>query len=705
MQPAGRREISSSALPLAFVLVMFVGFLPEHVGAQPMASRAADPLTNVLLITVDTLRPDALGWVAKEWGGGDSSTPVIDRLAGEGFRFPAAVSPAPVTQPAHVSIVTGLIPRRHGVRDNGQVLGNGPVTLGEHLGQRGYRTGAFVSGYPLVAEFGLDRGFDHYDDHLSSGSSGRLERPAGETTQAALAWLASAPEPWFLWVHYYDPHDPYTPPEPFGGSGLRAAYQGEVATVDREIGRLQAGLKAPEAILTVFTADHGESLGEHGEQTHGFFIYDSTMVVPLVFHFPGRVTAAQSAASARLVDIAPTVLELLGLPPMGTELDGVSLVPLLAGKPQQIPAAYLETRRPWLSYGWSPLRAIRQGDWKLIAAPRPELYDLASDPDEAVNLVRKQRRRASELQAAFRRVEARPVARAETLADPEVMARLAALGYTGAGSESNEPTAGLADPKDRVELWNLLSDAVTLVEQGKLIEAVARFDKVLEQEPNNPFALSRSGAALSAAGQLGEAVTRLRRATEVSPADAETRKTLAVALSRSGRDVEATEHWLELVRLRPRRVDAWVNLATSLGRSGKSDEALRALEHAAELAPERVDLRIRLAFVHHASGNLTDAIRHFELAAEHTGPGSFPHSGALGLLLLQRDQAKAASVWLARSRPKEGEYAEARYQLALLQVRSGDSESARKNLQRALETAPEFWHRAEADPELRRVIP
>ncbi len=680
--------------------------LPVAVKALPAAQspgQPPSPSTNVLLITVDTLRPDALGWVA-----GEPSTPVIDRLAAEGFRFPAAVSPAPVTQPSHASILTGWIPRRHGVRDNGQVLGSSPATLGEHLRQHGYRTAAFVSGYPLVAEFGLDRGFDHYDDRLDSGSGGRLERTAGETTDAALAWLASAPTPtpapWFLWVHYYDPHDPYVPPKPFGGSDLRAAYEGEVAYVDQEIGRLRDQLRSTVPVLTVLTADHGESLGEHGEQTHGFFIYDSTQVVPLVFHYPGHLEPAESAAGARLVDVAPTILDLLRLPPLPGELDGVSLGPLLAGETQTVPGAYLETRRPWLSYGWAPLRAIREGGWKLIAAPTPELYDLANDPSESVNLVQRERRRARELQATFRRAEARPAVHAHSLADPDAMTRLAALGYTGAGAEPGEPPPGLADPKDRVEQWNLLSEAMLLVEQEQHAAAVIVFDKVLEQEPENPFALSRSGAALNAAGQPKDAVVRLLRAVEFTPGDPETRSVLAGALSRLGRNAEATEHWLELVRLRPRKVSAWVNLATSLGRGGKSDEALRALEHAADLAPDRTDLRVRLAFLQHAAGRPADAVRHFELAAESTGPDAFPHPSALGLVLLQLGRGDAAAAWLARSRPDEGEYAEARYQLARLQVQAGDLESARKNLGRALNVAPELRSRAEADPELEHVV-
>ncbi len=293
--------------------------------AAPVAGAA--PAPSVVLITVDTLRPDALGWVA-----GRNATPEIDRLAAEGARFPGAISPVPLTLPAHASILTGLEPPRHGLRDNGQVLGPGLATLAEALNARGYRTGAFVSGYPLRALFGLDRGFERYDDGLPLKGQDFGDRPAAETTRAALEWLKGVEGPFFLWLHFYDPHDPYEPPAAFHRPGPRGAYDGEVAAVDAAVGQLRAGLaRRGEPLLTVLTADHGESLGEHGEDTHGFFVYDSTLRVPLVLHFPGRLTPAAPALAPRLVDVAPTVLDLLGLPPL-TALDGRSLRPALEGR-------------------------------------------------------------------------------------------------------------------------------------------------------------------------------------------------------------------------------------------------------------------------------------------------------------------------------------------------------------------------------------
>ncbi|MCB1057244.1 MAG: sulfatase-like hydrolase/transferase, partial [Acidobacteria bacterium] len=470
----------------------------------PQAPRRPD----VLLITIDTLRPDALGWI-----GGKNATPNLDALAAEGVRFPAAVSPVPITLPAHTSLMTALIPPRHGVRDNGQLLGSGAQTLAEALQTEGYATAAFVSGYPLSPEFGLDRGFDRYDGILAS-DGGPLEWSAAETTRRALEWLSTAPRPWFLWIHYYDPHDPYEPPQRLLKPGPRGAYDGEVAAVDEALGALLAGAaKASANRLTVFTADHAESLGEHGERTHGFFIYDSTTLVPLVFHWPGKLKPLEPKAEhetlPRLIDVAPTICALLGLPEWNG-VDGESLLPLLTGRPQQIPAAYLESLRPWHSYGWAPLKGMRREGWKLIVAPRPELYELSSDHAEAVNRIDDQPNPARRIAGALRSAEQQPALASSSAVDAETLARLRSLGYTGgaAGTGSSLPD-GLADPKDRIDAWNLLGDAEAELGAGRPEAALSRFDQVLEKAPDNPFALARSGFALLVLDRVDEAVPRL----------------------------------------------------------------------------------------------------------------------------------------------------------------------------------------------------
>lgn len=612
------------------------------------------------MITVDTLRPDALGWVS-----GKNATPVIDGLAGEGMAFPAAVAAVPLTFPSHASVFTGLLPRRLGLRDNGQLLPAGPPTLAARLQARGYRTAAFVSGYPLDSAFGLDRGFDVYDDALTVASGGDLERPAQATVTSATAWLRTAPAPWLLWVHLYDPHYPYEPPAAYRRPGPRGAYDGEVASADAAIGELLRAVasRGGDPVLTVFAGDHGESLGEHGEGTHGFFIYDSTVLVPLVIRLPGRVAPGRSPVPVRLLDVTPTVLDLLGLPPI-EGADGVSLGPILAGRGAGAEPAYVETWQPWTSYGWSPLRGVRHRGFKLIDAPRPELYALEADPGEAANRIVEDGARVRELETLLRAFQALPAAAAETSADPEALARLRALGYVGAGAPVSEPpAAGLRDPKDGAALRELLTRGDLLLRAGRFREAVPAFEAVLRDDPDNRFALLRSGSALLAAGDAARAVKHLRKAVALDPRNPDARWALAEALGRSGQLVAAVPEWMEATRLQPRRAEAWANLGAALGRSGKVQEAVPAFTRAVELEPGDPRLLARLAFAEHGAGRLEDAARHLKAMADLSG-SAFPHSGALGLILLQLGRPTEAAPWLSRSGPGEPEYEEARRQLA-----------------------------------------
>ena len=630
--------------------------LTRRPSGPPPPPRPVRP--NVLVITVDTLRPDALGFVA-----GRNRTPAIDRLAAEGFAFPSAVSPVPLTLPSHAAVMTGVLPRRLGLRDNGQVLGPGPRTLAEAFKERGYATAAFVSGYPLDSAFGLARGFDVYDAALAPGGGGDLARSAAGTVEPAIRWLAGARAPVFAWVHFYDPHYPYEPPAEFARPGTRGPYDGEVAFVDAAIGRLADAFASRGDGLTVFAADHGESLGEHGEGTHGFFVYDSTVTVPLVFRWPGRVAAGSSPAGARLVDVAPTVLDLVGLA-AEPDTDGVSLRAALDGGAAPAEPAYVETFQPWHSYGWAPLKAVRHRGLKLIAAPRPELYDLAGDPGETTNVIGSRPADAATLQRLLAAVEARPAAAVREVEDGDARARLEALGYVSTGGASGDPPAdGLRDPKDGARLRTLLTEGDLRLRGGDHAGAVSRFEAVLKEDPANRFALHRGGVALLRAGQTARALPRLEEAVRLDPRGPEVRIALAEALSASARHREAATHWMEAVRLQPRRADLWANLGSALGSSGRMTEAVDAMAKAVELKPEEPRLRLRLAFAEHAAGRREDAARHLKEAADRQGPG-FVHSAALGLVLLELGRREEARDWLIRSRPGEPDHDAARAALA-----------------------------------------
>jgi choline-sulfatase len=589
-----RRALFAALASLALGALAVAGVPAAAPAAEPVKPAAA-PRPDLLLVVVDTLRADAVGWVS-----GLDTTPAMDRLAAEGVRFPAAVSPVPLTLPAHASLMTGELPRRHGVHDNGQVLAPEATTLAEALTAAGYDTAAFVSGYPLRAVFGLDQGFALYDDRIPVAGGVWGKRPAADTAAAARAWLEARPakgaRPWFAFVHFYDAHDPYDPPAKFRRPGARGAYLGEVAAVDAELPALFAAARAaaPGGLLTVLAADHGESLGEHGEATHGFFLYESTVRVPLVVHFPGRLAPRESSQPARLIDVAPTALDLLGLPPLPAA-DGASLTAVLAGR-GEVPPAYLESMSPWFGYGWSPLKAIRTASEKLIVAPRPELYDLRSDPGEATNLYASKRRQARRLRDRLAAIEAR--ARAAANASPageEAAAALRALGYLGGGTGLEAPAQGLADPKDRLEEKGEIEGAEAAHAAGRLAEALRRFDALLAREPDNRFALLRRGQTLTALRRPGEAVAPLTRLVTIDPQHAEARFALADALVAARRPAEALVHWRALVAIEPQRSAAWSNLGATAAAAGREEEAIAALERAVALDPDRQLYRTNLA--------------------------------------------------------------------------------------------------------------
>ena len=381
-------------------------------GPQPAPER-------VVLVTIDTLRADRVGC----YGATAGHTPQLDALAAQGVRFAVAISPAPLTLPAHASLMTALDPPGHGVRHNSiHRLDATLPTLAERMRAAGHATAAFVGAVVLAERFGLGRGFDVYDDDMgerTSGVVGYAERRANRVVDAALAWVREAPARFFLWVHFYDPHATYDPPPGFASAFASRPYAGEIAFVDAQLGRLIAGIEerwSAEGLLIVVTSDHGESLNEHGEATHSYTIYDATQRVPLVMRGPGLPAGRVIEAPVRLIDVAPTLLGLVGAQPL-TEATGRDLRPLIAGAERAGRVAYIETLATQLDYRWSPLLGLRTARFKYIRAPRPELYDLEADPDETSNLAADEPDRVASFERALeeRLVGARPAVSAGDL--------------------------------------------------------------------------------------------------------------------------------------------------------------------------------------------------------------------------------------------------------------------------------------------------
>ncbi|MGH9390804.1 MAG: sulfatase, partial [Vicinamibacteria bacterium] len=392
----------------------------------------------------------------------------------------------PVTLPSHASLFTGLVPPTHGVRDNTYFrLDPEAQTLAEILKARGYATAAFVSAFVLDSSFGLDQGFDVYDDEVAGDAetAGTITERRGElVTRSFASWVEkrSSDSPFFAWLHYFDPHLPYAPPAPYP-----AGYDGEIAYADAQVGRVLETLEAEglaKDTLVVVTSDHGESLGEHGEKSHGFFVYDATLRVPLILKSASSLPAGKRiAAPARTIDILPTVLEALAVP-APEETQGRSLLPLVKGEATETPPAYAECYVSELNFRWAPLVALREEGYKYIEAPRPELYDLGADPGETRNLFEEDPDRARRMRSGLlEQVEGfAPSFSSRAQPDPETIARLRSLGYAASGGESAPEGAALPDPKDRLHLWTRLEEVILHEGAGEMSKAIEAALAVLE---------------------------------------------------------------------------------------------------------------------------------------------------------------------------------------------------------------------------------
>lgn len=593
-------DVRSFVAQVAKGLLLLLTALPCCGAApeQPSApERQAPARPSVLLVTLDTLRADRLA------DGGPM--PRLRALAGRAVRFGNARSPVPLTLPAHTTLLTGLGPRRHGVRDNiGYALGPKTPTLAGSFQAAGWATAAFVGGYPLDRAFGLARGFDLYDDRMSrapaDGRSGHTERRAAEVVDAALAWLDDSKSgPFFLWVHLFDPHDPYEAPPPFAGRHAHP-YDDEVAYADHELGRLLDGLTGsrPGPLWIVVVADHGEALGDHGEPTHGVFLYEETLRVPLVIVPPGETAARAIDAPVSLADLAPTLLEAAGLEPP-QDGDGRSLLPLLRDDAEaqawEARPLYVESIHGRRRFGWAPLTGFVDWPEKYVAAPRPELYDLERDPGERENRFAAERAEALERRLEQVRgpdVEERSAPEAASGVDLE---RLASLGYVGAGGAALREDAlrdrPRPDPKERIAALPAIDRGRAALAAGKGDEARRAFEEALRLDPDNLIAFNDLGLIALRSGNTARAERFFREGLR-RDRDAEgLANNLGLALGGLARYAEAERAFRRALAVRPAFTAARFNLAVMLQRQGAHRQALRELERVRSEEPDFPGLR------------------------------------------------------------------------------------------------------------------
>lgn len=556
---------------------------------------------NVLLITLDTTRADRLGC----YGYQGADTPNLDALASNGIRFDDAVSAVPITLPSHATILTGVNPPKHGVRHNGQYhLKPDRATLAEILQRSGRDTAAFVSAFVLDARFGLDRGFTAYDDDVGVTATPATtfakpiyERSAKAVTDRAIAWLTSRKQssPFFAWVHYFDPHAPRRPPPSFSKRFAGRLYDGEIAYMDSQIGRLLHSLKTANNAgntLIVVVADHGESLGEHDEATHANLIYESTVHVPLILAYPGLFQGQYVVDDVVVstADITPTILDLLGIK-TGDDFDGQSLLAAYCDRNRMV---YMETLAPYLDSGWSPLYGIRRHNDKYILAPTPEYYDLSVDPHESTNLYasakEKKAARDTLIEALSSQMKRFPslsetVASAHKL-DPDARHKLESLGYVGTIAPSLEAGNELADPKEMMAVQHAIDEADGLATAGRTDEALAVISGVVREFPHDRKALVTLGKVYLHQDRRADAERTLRQAYAIHP-NARVCILLAQLMLAELRVEDAAALLDEAEALDPMHGGIYLARGDLFAMQGRPQDAIASYQHAAKVDPYR----------------------------------------------------------------------------------------------------------------------
>jgi len=724
IKSAFKSRIAFLLMPL--VVLAYAGwfFLSYHL--------AANDVRNILLISIDTCRADHLSC----YGYPRRTTPNIDQLAQEGILFTNVYTLAPFTLPAHSSMLTGTVPPYHGIRDNGSnKLGQSNVTLAEILKGKGFYTGAIVSTFILDSKFGLHQGFDYYNDRFEKpGNTLDInERTGEEANRLAFEWLdRHKRERFFLFLHYYEPHYNYTPPEPFASSFQDNLYAGEIAYTDYCIGQVIEKLKEMglyESTLIIVTSDHGEMRGEHGERSHGYFIYQSVLKVPLIFKLPGNQKGKKIDDSVSIIDIVPTLYAVLGI--KGPDhVQGQDLSGYFEEKHSSIQdrPLYCESMTP-TRYGANSLMGVIADGWKYIQTTRPELYDLVEDPGETNNLAKQQPYRARILNGHLRQILEESVRKdssdSKAELDEEDRKRLESLGYLAntSVSENFKFDQSKDDPKDLIRFHELLGAAhwfvftkqytyakakceemlkerpqffttyyylaTIAVAQDNFAGAVSYLTEVVCLKPDEAMAHSGLGSALAKLNKTEKAIKHFSEALRINPEFAEAHNNLGSVLVNRGRVSEAIKHYSEALRVNPEFADAHNNLANILDEQGRTDEAIEHYSRALEINPEYAEAHNNLGSVLVNRGRIPEATKHFSEAIR-INPGYAEAHNNLGFVLTSQGKIPEATKHYSDALRINPGFADAHNGLGVVLANQGRTEEAIKHFSEALRIRPDL---------------
>jgi arylsulfatase A-like enzyme/Tfp pilus assembly protein PilF len=696
------RNPSRRTLAIAAVgVVLVAGILAWLRVRPPRIAVTRDANRNVLLVTIDTLRADALGSY-----GGPAATPNLDRLAAEGLRFTAAHAHSVVTLPSHTTILTGVYPFVHGVRDNaGYRLAPGATTMATLLKQAGYATGAFVGAFPLDSRWGLTQGFDAYDDGY--GGSNRLgdflmpERRADRVVDAATRWIRGQQGKWFAWIHVYDPHGPYQPPTPFAEQYAANPYAGEVAYTDRELGPLfDLARSAPRDTLIVVTSDHGEAFGSHGELTHGLFAYEATLHVPLILDLtrhPHALGASSTDMSARHIDLLPTVLDTLGLPVADT-LPGRSLVRALEARDATQPATYFESMSPFLNRGWAPLTGVIVGSEKFIELPIPELYDLASDPGEAHNLLPARDERRGALEARLREVAApgttAPGARVQENA--EARRQLQTLGYVSGTAKPKAQYTADDDPKRLVDLDRMMQDGVALFQRGQLRDALQLYREVVVRRPGMSAGRLHAAYIEWELGDPRAAIDTLREGLQKGADAPDMRVQLGIYLAEGGSPEEAVRLLSPLQQDPFPDLDGLNGLGIALAHLGRQGDAVAVFDRILQLDSNNANAYQNKGTIYLEQGNL-GAAREALTRALQRDPDFARALNGMGVVEVRSGNRRAAIAPWKRAVEVDPRQYDTLFNLGVTLLELGDRAAARPYFEQFVRTAPPVFYRKDIE--------